>query len=147
MAEGAGGALGADVVVVGGGVIGASIAYYLSVHAGRRVILCEQGSILGSGATGRSAGLVRLWTRVTADPLQIGQVSFPGDEPWVMVRQEHCPFGSGQAAGPLTHSPVRIHKTFDSCLAEDVGASVDRIGKYIVDGAVRGYDPADLLEP
>ncbi len=48
---------GADVVIIGGGVIGCSIAYHLSAR-GVRVTLCERET-LGSQSTGRCAGGVR----------------------------------------------------------------------------------------
>lgn len=50
---------GADVVVIGGGVIGASIAYHLSLRGAGRVIVLERDR-LGSGSTGRNAGGIRL---------------------------------------------------------------------------------------
>ena len=46
----------ADVLVVGGGLLGAAAAYYLS-KAGLDVVLCEKGNIC-SGATGRQGGMV-----------------------------------------------------------------------------------------
>jgi sarcosine oxidase subunit beta len=48
----------ADVVVVGGGVMGCSITYHLS-REGCRVILLERDSQLGTGSTGRCSGAVR----------------------------------------------------------------------------------------
>ncbi len=47
----------AEVVVVGGGVIGASIAFHLA-ERGVEVCLVEKGSIAG-GPTGRSCGIIR----------------------------------------------------------------------------------------
>ena len=49
----------ADVVIVGGGVIGASIAYHLSRRGVREVVVLERDR-LGSGSTTRNAGGVRL---------------------------------------------------------------------------------------
>jgi sarcosine oxidase subunit beta len=49
----------ADVVIVGGGVIGASIAYHLSLRGVGRVIVLERDR-LGSGSTGKNAGGIRL---------------------------------------------------------------------------------------
>ena len=49
----------ADVVIVGGGVIGASIAYHLVTKGVRDVIVLERDR-LGSGSTSRNAGGVRL---------------------------------------------------------------------------------------
>src|SRR5437868_15128781 len=49
----------ADVVIVGGGAVGSSIAYHLAQRgAGRGVVLLERQT-LGSGSTGRSAGGIR----------------------------------------------------------------------------------------
>lgn len=49
----------ADVVVVGGGIIGASIAYHLATRGVRDVVVLERDQ-LGSGSTGRNAGGIRL---------------------------------------------------------------------------------------
>jgi glycine/D-amino acid oxidase-like deaminating enzyme len=48
----------ADVVVVGGGVHGASVAYHLARRRAGRVVLIER-KFLASGPTGRSSALVR----------------------------------------------------------------------------------------
>lgn len=48
----------ADVVVIGGGVNGASTAFQLAKRGVRNVVLVEQGQ-LGSGATGKSRALIR----------------------------------------------------------------------------------------
>src|SRR5205814_9356323 len=48
----------ADVVVVGGGVNGASTAFHLTQLGVKNVVLLERGT-LASGATGKSGALVR----------------------------------------------------------------------------------------
>jgi glycine/D-amino acid oxidase-like deaminating enzyme len=48
----------ADVVVIGGGVIGCSIAYHLA-HRGVRQVTVLEKSFLASGATGKSSACVR----------------------------------------------------------------------------------------
>src|SRR5262245_27492673 len=48
----------ADVVVVGGGTIGAWCAWFLKRRGAGRVVLLEAGS-LGKGASSRAAGMVR----------------------------------------------------------------------------------------
>ena len=49
----------ADVVVIGGGVMGASCAYHLLRAGAGRVVLLEADDAFGAGATGRCAGGVR----------------------------------------------------------------------------------------
>jgi len=48
----------ADVVIVGGGVIGASIAHHLAMRKAGRVLLLEKGQ-LGEGSTSRCVGGIR----------------------------------------------------------------------------------------
>ncbi len=50
---------GASVVIVGGGVMGASLAYHLAVRGQHDVLLLERGEVFGQGATGKCAGGVR----------------------------------------------------------------------------------------
>jgi len=49
----------ADVVIVGGGVMGASTAYHLALKGCRDVLLLERESFFGMQATGRCAGGIR----------------------------------------------------------------------------------------
>ncbi len=49
----------AAVVIVGGGVMGTSIAYHLAAGGQRDVVLLERADLFGQGATGKCAGGVR----------------------------------------------------------------------------------------
>lgn len=49
----------ADIVVIGGGVMGASIAYHLAKAGAGRIALIERDAYFGQEATGRCAGGVR----------------------------------------------------------------------------------------
>ena len=49
----------ADVVIVGGGIVGSSIAYHLTAAGCRNVLVIERGTSLGKGSTGKSMGGVR----------------------------------------------------------------------------------------
>jgi sarcosine oxidase, subunit beta len=49
----------ADVVIIGGGVMGVSAAYHLASRGCRDVVLVEKAQFLGSEATGKCAGGIR----------------------------------------------------------------------------------------
>ena len=49
----------ADIVVIGGGVMGASAAYHLAKCGIKNIVLLEKEEFFGTGATGRCAGGVR----------------------------------------------------------------------------------------
>ena len=48
----------AEVVIIGGGIIGVSIAYYLAKSGMRGILLVEKG-LMGEGSTGKCAGGIR----------------------------------------------------------------------------------------
>jgi sarcosine oxidase subunit beta len=70
----------ADVVVIGGGVNGASIAYALAGRGVRRVVLVEKGA-MASGASGRSSALVRMHYTNEWDS-RLAWASFPVFRDW-----------------------------------------------------------------
>ncbi len=49
----------ADIVIIGGGVMGASAAYHLAQRGVKNIVLLEKENFFGTGATGRCAGGVR----------------------------------------------------------------------------------------
>ena len=70
----------ADVVVVGGGVNGVSIAYALTARGIGRVVLCEQAA-LANGASDRSSALVRMHYTNEWDA-RLAWASFPVFRHW-----------------------------------------------------------------
>ena len=49
----------ADVVIIGGGCMGASVAFHLARRGVTDVVIVEREAVLGAGSTGRNAGGVR----------------------------------------------------------------------------------------
>ena len=49
----------AEIVIVGGGVVGASVAYHLTERGMRDVVILEREKMLGLGSTGKATGGVR----------------------------------------------------------------------------------------
>ena len=66
----------AEVVVIGGGVMGASIAYHLARAGQRGILLLERESFFGQGATGRCAGGIR-YQFSTEINVRLSQLSLP----------------------------------------------------------------------
>ena len=63
----------ADVVVIGGGVVGCAVAYYLS-KAGARVVLVERG-VVGSGASSVNPGSIAMATKKGGTVLELARAS------------------------------------------------------------------------
>jgi sarcosine oxidase, subunit beta len=66
----------ANVVVIGGGVMGASTAYHLALQGERDVVLLETQPFFGQGATGKCAGGIR-YQFSTAINVRLSQLSLP----------------------------------------------------------------------
>lgn len=66
----------ADVIVVGGGVVGASAAYHLAVAGAGRVLLLERADQLAAGSTGACAGGFRFQFS-SAVNVRLSQASVP----------------------------------------------------------------------
>jgi sarcosine oxidase, subunit beta len=66
----------ADIVIIGGGVMGASAAYHLAKHGMKNIVLLEKEEFFGTGATGRCAGGVR-YQFSTEINVKLSQESLP----------------------------------------------------------------------
>jgi len=66
----------AEIVIIGGGVMGASIAYHLAADGMQGILLLEREEYFGQGATGRCAGGVR-YQFATEINIRLSLVSLP----------------------------------------------------------------------
>ena len=57
----------ADVAIIGGGIIGASIAYHLAARGVKNIVVFEREEALGTGSTAKCAGGVRLQFSTTVN--------------------------------------------------------------------------------
>lgn len=64
----------ADAVIVGGGIIGTAVAFYLAKSNFGKIILLEKEALLGTGATSKAAGGIRAQF-VTKDNIQMSMLS------------------------------------------------------------------------
>src|SRR5690349_1177982 len=66
----------ADVIIIGGGIVGSSIAYHLTEAGCRNVLVLEREAHQGKGSTGKSMGGVRAQF-TTAVNIQMSLYSIP----------------------------------------------------------------------
>jgi sarcosine oxidase subunit beta len=66
----------ADIVVIGGGVMGASTAYHLALKGCKKVVLLERNSFFGMEATGKCAGGIR-YQFDTEINVKLSRISLP----------------------------------------------------------------------
>lgn len=80
----------ADVLIIGGGVHGASLAFHLARRGVKATVL--EKNFVGAGATGRSSGLVRMHYDTEVDS-RLAWVSFQYFRNWAeMVGPSNCGF-------------------------------------------------------
>src|SRR4030081_1724075 len=66
----------ADVVLIGGGIVGSSIAYHLGTAGCKKVLVIERATAPGKGSTGKSMGGVRAQFSMTVN-IQMSLYSIP----------------------------------------------------------------------
>jgi len=111
----------ADVVIIGGGIVGCAAAYYLATR-GASVILLEKNGI-GSGASGRSGGGVRQSARVSAEiPLANETVAlFPSLSDELGVDIEYVQRGNLRLVESVDHiRPMQVDVTRQQAQGLDV---------------------------
>ena len=123
----------ADVIIVGAGVQGASLAFHLA-RRGTRVLVLERESV-AAGATGRSSGFVRMHYDLETDA-RLAWASFPYFQAWQDV----------VGAGDCGFVRTGFLQIMPAALADAVRANVamqQRIG--IETRTVEPEDIADLV--
>lgn len=137
----------ADVIVIGAGVQGASLAFHLA-ERGARVIVVERSAV-AAGATGRSSGLVRMHYDLLAET-KLAWASFPYFRDWAERVGGECGFTK---TGFLWMEPaegesrlranVAAHRALgiESSVVDAVGIRRIAPGLAVADGEVAAYEP------
>lgn len=138
----------ADIIVVGAGVQGASLAFHLSLR-GARVLVLERSSI-AAGATGRSSGFVRMHYDLESE-VRLAHASHRWFIEWrEMVGEGDCGFvGTGfvQMVPPELGDNLRANVTMQQRVGvetsvldpSELGALLP--GIVLDDGPVAAYEP------
>lgn len=121
----------ADVVVVGGGVMGCSIAFHLARPHGTRVIVVEKGSI-ASGMTKRSASLVRTWS------------TFAPEARLAMVSLQYFQNWTAMVGGKAVFTPTGLVVVAGKGHAPELQANVARLQQ--IGANIQTISPAELKE-
>ena len=150
----------ADVVIIGGGVIGTSTALALASAGVRRVILLEK-SALASGASGRSSALVRMHY-TNAEDARLAWASYPVFRDWTERIGGPSPFtrsGVVAVVGPEDAGALRSNVEMLRGIGIDTVAlspaelktlqpfaNVDDVGAAAYEPASGYASPADVVE-
>ena len=121
----------ADVIVIGGGVQGASLAYHLA-RRGSKVIVVERSAI-AAGATGRSSGFVRMHYDLLLEA-RLAWTSFPYFTNWSEMVGEGDPgfvrTGFLQLVPPRHEAALRANVALQRAagINTEVGVSLPELG-------------------
>ncbi len=132
----------ADVVVVGGGAVGASAAYHLAAAGAGRVVLLEREASLGLGSTGRCAGGFRhqFSSRVNVElslasiPLIVGFSDTHGlpldvvQDGYLFLVRDATAWADFQAAADLQRSLGVDVRTLDARAAAEIAPGIETDG-------------------
>lgn len=131
----------ADVVVVGAGVQGASLAFHLA-RRGARVLVLERESV-AAGATGRSSGFVRMHYDLESDA-RLAWASFPYFRDWAdRVGAGDCGF---VRTGFLQVMPERLAANLRANVAmqQRIGIATRVVGRGEIAGLLPGAVTEDI---
>lgn len=137
----------ADIIVIGAGVQGASLAFHLAAR-GASVVVIERSTV-AAGASGRSSGLVRLHYHLLAET-QLAWISFPYFRDWAERVGGDCGFTKTgflwiepASGGDRLRANVADHRALGIETSVVDAAEARRIapGLAVEDDEVAAYEP------
>ena len=156
---------GSAVVIVGGGIIGLSTAYYLSKirNSGRSITLVDNASILHAGASGKANGILGDYG-FKPEAEALGKLSwelhrqlasqYRGRSAWgyrdVMEHGLHCAASSDapEVASTSTHPPSPLPKwcrNLEDCASVST-SNCEHAARVSVKFTVRWFSVADYMQ-
>jgi sarcosine oxidase subunit beta len=137
----------ADVIIVGGGVHGASLAFHLAQGGVKAIVLEKQ--FVGAGATGRSSGLVRMHYDTEVDS-RLAWVSFQYFRNWKEMVGGDCGFTRtgfiqlvDAAHNKALEANVKMHQAIGILSILVTGEDVKRLAPMFTtdDIEIAAYEP------
>ena len=100
----------ADVVIIGGGIVGSSVAYHLTAAGCKNVLVLERDSSQGKGSTGKSMGGVRAQFSTPVN-IQMSLYSIPS---YASFDQRLEPIGHRVGCGRQTDAVILLFPLADA---------------------------------
>ena len=116
----------ADIAIVGGGIMGISIAYQVARRSRLRVVVLDKGAGLGEGSTGGSAAITRQ-RYSQAEQIRLSRDANAVFRNWAAYTELHPPRAEYRMSGVpwiLGNEPTELVRDRDRMLAEGVDSVV-----------------------
>ena len=128
-----------DVLVIGGGIVGIAIAYFLAGRKAGQIVLVEQGA-LASGATRANAGGIFPGQQGAHLPPAFRALGLASTRLYTELSEEDWAHFDWRQSGSLAVSAERFACPMSEYAAQEKAAG--RIVEYLTGSAVRELEPA-----
>jgi hypothetical protein len=134
----------AAAMIPGSGVAAAIVGTQTTaaVAAGGKTL--QECAAFSHGTTRVTRIIMWPWPRVRSDAFLVSFIGRPVDVTLMMFANDYLPLLARQTSQALLTCARSVKRRLRSRLAIDVGACIDGVGEYMVDGVIAGLHPADL---
>ncbi len=136
------GSEGADICIVGAGVMGTSIAYQLAIRKAGRIVVCDQGSV-GEGMSGRSSALIRMHYTFREE-VQLAVLSLRMFRDWVEITGGQPVFHPAPFVR-LVHPDETEKLRQNVAMQRECGAHVELIDRPTLAGMAPGWAVEEVI--
>ncbi|HDH26303.1 MAG TPA: FAD-binding oxidoreductase, partial [Actinobacteria bacterium] len=116
----------ADIVVIGAGIIGSSIAYQLARRTPDRIVILDKGAGPSEGSTGASSAVIRtLYSQPNVVQLALGgQRAYRNWSDFTQLSEPSCRFEPTGALWMLNFTTIQAEHTADRLRSQGVRVSI-----------------------